>query len=70
MENIITVKKLRENLADYAKQTQKGRSFLVFKKSEPLFRIAPVENETWEEVIDFTKIQKGGVDIKALLARL
>jgi len=70
MENIITVKKLRENLADYAKQTQKGRSFLVFRKSEPMFKIAPVENEVWEEVIDFTKIYKGGVDIKDLLARL
>lgn len=32
--------------------------------------IAPVEEERWEEVIDFTKIKKGGVDIDELLAYL
>lgn len=25
---------------------------------------------SWEEVIDFTKIQKGGVDIQDILSRL
>lgn len=70
MENIISVKKLRENLAAYADQIRKGQSFIVFKKSEPLFKLTPVEGEVWEEAIDFTKIKKGGVDIKDLLSRL
>ena len=70
MENIITVKNLRENLQAYAEQIKKGRSFLVFKRSRPLFRISPIEGDCWEEVIDFTKIKKGGVDIEELLQRL
>ncbi|MDD5433654.1 MAG: hypothetical protein PHE77_03300 [Candidatus Pacebacteria bacterium] len=70
MENIISVKKLRENLSVYADQIKKGQSFIVFKKSEPLFKLSPVEGDVWEEAIDFTKIKKGGVDVKDLLSRL
>ncbi|TSC93444.1 MAG: hypothetical protein Athens101428_681 [Candidatus Berkelbacteria bacterium Athens1014_28] len=72
MENIVGVKKLRENFAEYAEQVKNGRSFLVMKKSTPLFRIIPAdENEdVWEEIIDFTKIKKGGVEIEEILSRL
>ncbi len=70
MKNIISVKNLREDLQEYAKKVKKGESFIVFKKSSPLFKISPVEEEYWEEVIDFTKIKKGGVDIGELLKRL
>jgi len=70
MENIITLKNLRENMQGYAEKVKKGYSFIVFKKSQPLFRVSPIEEGQWEEVIDFTKITKGGVDIKELLQRL
>ena len=70
MENIITLKSLRENMQKYAQKVEKGRSFIVFKRSRPLFKISPVEEENWEEVIDFTKIKKGGVDINEILKRL
>ena len=70
MENIITLKKLRENMQGYAQKVQKGRSFIVFKKSQPLFKISPVKGGVWEEVIDFTKTKKGGVDIAEILKRL
>ncbi|MBU3918691.1 hypothetical protein KKC63_02170 [Patescibacteria group bacterium] len=70
MENIITLKNLRENMQEYAQKVKKGNSFIVFKRSVPLFKISPIEIESWEEVIDFTKIRKGGVDIKELLQRL
>ncbi len=70
MENIITLKSLRENMQDYARKVKRGASFIVLKRSKPLFKISPIEGGLWEEVIDFTKIQKGGVDIKALLNRL
>jgi len=43
---------------------------MVFKKSKPLFKISPIDEEYWEEVIDFTKIKKGGVNLKELLKRL
>ena len=70
MENIIGLKELRENMQQYAKKVQGGDSFIVFKRTKPLFRIAPIETGAWEEVIDFTKIRKDGVDLKELLGRL
>ena len=70
MENIITLKNLRENMQEYAQKVKAGRDFVVFKKSQPLFRIVPLNDELWEEVVDFTKIQKGGVDINEILSRL
>jgi len=70
MENIINLKNLRDNMQEYAQEIKRGRSFIVFKKSKPLFRISPVDESPWEEVIDFTKIKKGGVDLKELLKRI
>ncbi|MFH1956288.1 MAG: type II toxin-antitoxin system prevent-host-death family antitoxin [Patescibacteria group bacterium] len=72
MGNIVGLKDLRQNMADYAKKVQKGRSFIIVKQSKPLFRIAPIseEKEEWQEVIDFTKLRKGGVEIKEILSRL
>lgn len=70
MENIINLKNLRDNMQEYAQEIKRGRSFIVFKKSKPLFRISPVNESPWEEVIDFTKIKKGGVDLKELLKRI
>jgi len=54
----------------YADKVKQGNSFVVFKKSKPLFKIVPVEDDVWEEVIDFTKIKKSGVDIEELLKRI
>lgn len=70
MENIINLKDLRENMQKYAQKIEEGGSFVVFKRSKPLFKITPVENDTWEELIDFTKIKKGGVNVEEILKRL
>ena len=71
MENIIGLKNLRVNMEKYIEKVKAGRSFVVFKQSQPLFRISPInEAGDWEEVIDFTKIKKGGVAINELLSRL
>jgi len=70
MKNIVTLKNLRENMQKYADKVNDGNSFVVFKRSKPLFKISPVDFGLWEEVIDFTKIKKGGVNIKDLLGRL
>ena len=71
MEKIIGLKDLRQNMAGYAQKIKKGQSFVVVKQSKPLFKIAPVYGEEeWEEVVDFTKIRKGGVRIKDILSRL
>lgn len=67
--NIVALKELRENMEKYALQVKKGKSFVVMKRSKPLFEINPL-NEQWEEVIDFTKFKKGGVHIDELIKRL
>lgn len=72
VKNIIGFKELRNNADKYIKQVKRGRSFVVFRKSNPIFKISsPLEEtEVWETIIDFTKIKKGGVSIKELLKRL
>lgn len=71
MNNIIGLKQLRENVDEYVSKVKQGKSFVVVRRSKPLFRLSPPdETELWETVIDFTKIHKGGVPIGELLARL
>ncbi|MCX6714071.1 MAG: hypothetical protein NTV48_03150 [Candidatus Vogelbacteria bacterium] len=72
MIKIIGLKDLRENTDTYLAQIKKGHSFLVMRRSEPVFRISPADEsgEVWERVIDFTKIKKGGVALDQILARL
>ena len=74
MAKIIGLKDLRENTAKYISQVAKGKSFTVVRRSKPVFKVMPVDEwgdeGMWETVVDFTKIKKGGVDIKDLLSRL
>lgn len=71
MEKLIALKDLRLNMEKYSAQVKAGKSFIVLKQSKPIFRITPIdEDNEWEEVINFTKIKKGGVDLDALLAAL
>lgn len=71
MENLISLKDLRLNMEQYAAKVKAGASFIVLKQSKPFFKIVPIINdERWEEVIDFTKLKKGGINIDELLARL
>lgn len=70
--NIIGLKDLRVNMQKYASRVEKGESFVVVKKSKPLFKISsPDEDEgLWETVVDFTRINKDGVDAKKVLGAL
>jgi prevent-host-death family protein len=70
MNNVVTLKELRNNVGAYARRVQKGESFIIMKRSEPIFRISPVDEGEWSEVIDFTKMRKGGIEIEELLSRL
>lgn len=67
MNNIIGLKELRENLGSYEKKIKSGRSFIVMKRSKPIFTIGPVDTEEWETVIDFTKFRKGGIPASKLI---
>ena len=71
MERVIGLKEFRSGVDRVATEVAKGESFVVVKRSKPLFRVAPLEEELeWETVADFTKIKKGGIDIKDILKRL
>jgi len=70
--NIVGLKELRENMQKYTSLIEKGGSFVVVKRSKPLFKISSVDedDEAWETVVDFTKIRKGGIPAEELLAKL
>ena len=56
----------------YASRVEKGESFIIVKKSKPVFKISAVEEDDglWETVVDFTKINKTGVPAKEVLKAL
>ena len=72
--NIIGLKELRENTENYIKQLKHGRSFLVVRRSKPVFRVEPVDKwgdgGNWETLIDFTKIKKSGMPAETILKYL
>jgi len=77
MTTVIGLKDLRENTKRYISHVKKGRSFLVVRRSKPIFRVSPVDDwgdeGVWETVVDFTKLNKKGVlvgDVIASLKRL
>lgn len=56
---------------NWINQIQKGKSFLVVRKSRPVFKIVPPETEEqWETVADLTAISKNGVSAKKILIEL
>ena len=70
--SVVGLKELRENIDTYINAVERGRSFIVVRKSKPVFKISSPEeaDELWEQIIDFTKIKKGGVAINQILGRL
>lgn len=71
-KTIIGLRELREHINIYIDEVNKGKSFIVVKRSRPVLKISSPEEESevWEEVVDFTKIRKGGVAISDMLSRL
>ena len=67
MKSLIGVKELREHLETYERHVRNGHSFVVLKRSRPIFRISPVNEDGWETVIDFTKFRKGGIPASELI---
>lgn len=71
MEYIIGLKDFRMDVEKYAQAVEDGASVIVARKSKPLFKLSPVNDDSeWEAVVDFTKIKKGGININELLSRL
>ncbi len=73
-EKIIGLKELRENTEAYISEVEKGKSFIVMRKSQPIFTISPVDEwgdiGTWETVVDFTTIKPGGIPASDVLKSL
>ncbi len=70
---IIGLKELRLNTGKYIGYLNKGQSFTVVRRSKPVFKLVPFDeddNSLWETVVDFTKIRKRGVPIEEVLASL
>ena len=68
-DTIIALKEFRLNAQKYIDASSKGHSFIVVKRSRPVFRIEPVE-EKWETIADFSSLPGGGISAKKLLAAL
>jgi len=69
--NLVSLKELREQFPKYIEAISEGLSFMVVKRSKPIFQIMPIgEDEVWETVVDFTQIKKGGININELLSRI
>ncbi len=72
--SIVGLKELRENMDSYISQVKKGRSFVVVRKSKPVFKLTPLDmwgdEGVWEKVVDFTKIKKGGVLLADVLSKV
>ena len=70
---IIGLKDLRLNTSAYINRLSKGESFTVVKRSKPIFRVIPIDEDDdnlWKTVVDFTKINPKGVPIEKVIKSL
>lgn len=72
--NIIGFKELRLNAENYINAVKRGESFVVVRRSKPIFKIAPVDEwgdeGVWETVADFSKDKRGGIPADEFLKAL
>ena len=72
--NIVGLKELRQDTDKYISQVQRGRSFVIVRRSKPIFKMAPVDEwgdeGVWETVVDFRKINPKGVPATDVLKAL
>ncbi len=70
---IIGLKDLRLNTGKYINRLNKGETFTVIRRSRPVFNMVPFDEDNdnlWETVVDFTKINKKGISIDEALKSL
>jgi prevent-host-death family protein len=69
--NIIGFKELRENADKYIQAVAKGKSFVVVRRSKPIFNITPVDEfndgGVWETVASFKDKNSKGIKANDLL---
>lgn len=69
-QKTVGLKEFRENLSVYEQRIKKGDSFIIMKRSTPLFVVSPVDQGGWETVIDFTEFDPEGISADVLLKKL
>lgn len=54
---IIGLKELRQNASEIAERAQNGETFVVVKRSKPIFKLSPIEQKSGasEELREWTK---------------
>ena len=69
--NTVSLKQLREEFPKYIDAVEKGQSFIVIKRSKPIFQIGPVADDGhWQTIADFTEIDSKGVALDDILKEL
>ena len=72
-DQIVGLKDLRLNTAKYINRLNKGESFTVVRRSKPVFNMVPFDEDNdnlWETVVDFTKMNKKGFSAEFILKSL
>ena len=71
---IVGLKDLREHTENYIARVRRGKSFIIVRRSKPIFKITPVDEwgdeGLWETVVDFRQIGAEGMSAKTLLKAL
>ncbi len=70
MNHTVGLKELREQTPALLRRIKAGETLVVMRRSTPLFKISPLDEDGWETVIDFTKFRKGGIQARELLEKL
>lgn len=69
--NTVSLKELRKDFPKYIAAIASGQSFIVVKRSKPIFQLNPISDEgTWQTIVDFTKINNAGINANEVLAAL
>lgn len=72
---IIGLKDLRERTETYISRVRRGKSFIVVRRSKPIFKITPVvdvwgDEGLWETVADLRQIKAEGIPAQTMLNAL
>jgi len=72
MIDIIGLRELREHTEKYIRAVRRGRTFMVVRRSRPVFAISPPRGNDgrWEAVVDLTKLEYGGYPAEKVFAAL
>lgn len=73
MQTVIGLKELRTNTEKYIKAVKRGRSFVVVRRSRPVFHLVPPavdewgDEGVWETALDLRNEPGGGIEVGKLL---